>query len=422
LPDREELLRALDGVLDRYFGRIVELAEEFISIPTVNPPGLNYEQLAELASDVMEGLGLEVAVYEAPYRPAREGRGTSRRLNVVGRLALGPGGRSFHLHGHYDVVPAGEDWTKEPFRPEVEDGKLYGRGASDMKAALAASIYAPILAKEVAYEMDMRLAGEVLVSATPDEETGGQAGAGYLTEEGIIRGVDCTVVPEPTSLTYIWHVHKGCLWLKITVRGREAHGSIPDKGLNAFVKMTELALRLAKHDEDLRRKVSSTPAYPEGAERASLALGGMCGSGGAVNVVPGLAWFTLDRRVLPEESMGEAEEAIMAVVRAFEEDNPGIGVEVEEILRIEPSGLPPDHELVRMIEEALSDVLGLRGQPALCPGFLNTRYFLAKGMPAVAWGPGELEQAHAPDEHIGLGRLRDWLKALTYLVLEALRP
>jgi len=318
------------------------------------------------------------------------------------------------------VVPAGEDWTKEPFRPEVADGKLYGRGASDMKTALAASVYAPILVKEVADEMDIKLAGEVLVSATPDEETGGQAGAGYLTKEGIIRDVDYTIVPEPTSLTYIWHAHKGCLWLKITVRGREAHGSIPDRGLNAFIKMAKLALRLAEHDERLRRKVSRTPAYPEGAERASLALGGMCGSGEAVNVVPGLAWFTLDRRVLPEEDTREAEEAIRSVVRAFEEANPGIGVEVEELLRIEPSGLPDDHELVKLILEALSGALGLRGQPALCPGFLNTRYFLAKGMPAVAWGPGDLEQAHAPNEHIRLDKLRDWLKALIYLVLKVL--
>ncbi|OYT52331.1 succinyl-diaminopimelate desuccinylase [Candidatus Bathyarchaeota archaeon ex4484_135] len=415
----QEVLRSISAVVDRYFSRVLKLAEEMISVPTVNPPGLNYEELAELVANEMDGLGLEVSVHEAPHEEV--GEGGSKRLNVLGKLAFSLEGPSIHFHGHYDVVPASGGWSTEPFRPVVRDGKLYGRGASDMKAALAASVYMPVLAREAAEELDLRLRGEVLVSATPDEETGGQAGAGYLVEEGIVRGVDYTIVPEPTFLTYIWHVQKGCLWLKVILRGREAHGSIPHLGLNAFEKMAELALRLVEYDRALRSKVSKTPAYPEGANRASLAIGGMCGSGEAVNVVPGTAWFTIDRRVLPEESTREAEEAVMAVIKAFERDNPGVEVRVEELLRIEPSGIPADHELVGMVKKALSDVLDLEGKPVLCPGFLNTRYFVAKGMPAVAWGPGDLEQAHSPDEHIELLKLRDWLKAAVYLVLESLR-
>ena len=407
-----------------FTNKVVELSKELISIPTVNPPGANYREMTSLLTRVLRGLGFDVHEYSVPRAEFSRygiGEGSEDRINIVAIKRFGRGGRRVHIHTHYDVVPPGSGWSRDPFRPVVEDGKLYGRGASDMKCAVAASIYAIKVIEELVEELGLDLRGEVLISITPDEETGGLAGAGYLVEKGVIRGVDYTIMPEPTSLTYVWHAHKGCLWYRIRVRGRQAHATLPHLGINAFEKMVLLAMKLMEYRKIVEQRVSRFEAYPAEGNRATIAIGGMCSCCDAINIVPGEAWFTIDRRVLPEESIANVEKEILGIVEDFRKSNPDTVIEVENLLRIEPSYIDPDHELVKLIRESVREALGIDAKPALCPGFLNIRYFIRSGMPAVAWGPGDLEQAHAPNEYIELDKLFKWMKALTVFLIHVLR-
>ena len=412
------LLFAIESRVRAYRDAVVELCRELISIPTINPPGLNYREFVDVVESVLRDLGLEVHRYTAP-RPCEEG---DERINIVAFKRLERRGRAIHIHTHYDVVPPGRGWVRDPFKAVVEDGRLYGRGASDMKCAIAASLYAIRVLDELVDELGLELCGEVSVSVTPDEETGGLAGAGYLVGEGVVRGVDYVIVPEPTSLVYVWHAHKGCLWYRVRVRGRQAHATLPHLGVNAFEKMVELAAKFMEYRKVVEKRVSRFEAYPAEGRRATIALGGMCGCSDAVNVVPGEAWFTIDRRVLPEESVSGVESEIMEIIEEFRRQNPDTVVELENLLRIEPSHIDPEHELVKLIQLSVREALGLEAKPALCPGFLNTRYFIEAGMPAVAWGPGDLEQAHAPNEYIELDKLFKWMKALITFLIHAMRP
>lgn len=256
-----------------------------------------------------------------------------------------------------------------------------------MKSAIAASIYVVKIVEEVIREFNLRLQGEVIISVTPDEETGGAAGAGYLVREGIITDIDYTIMPEPTSLNYVWHAHKGCLWYKVSIKGKSAHATLPNLGINAFEYMTQLVSEFMKYKRVIEERVSILDSYPKGGNRASLVLGGMCGCCNAVNIVPSKAWFTIDRRVLPEESIDEVEKEIKSIVNDFKRHHPNIDIEIKDLLRIEPSHVGPNHELINLIKISTKKVLGIEVKPVLCPGFLNTRYFIKYGMPAVAWGP-----------------------------------
>jgi len=227
-------------------------------------------------------------------------------------------------------------------------------------------------------------------------------------------------MPEPTSLTYIWHVHKGCLWYRVRVKGKQAHATLPHLGVNAFEEMVQLVMKFIECRKVVEQRVSIFKAYPVEGNRASIAIGGMCGCCDAVNVVPGEAWFTNDRRVLPEENIKEVEEEIKTIVNEFRRSNLDVIVELENLLRIEPSYIDPDHELVRLIRRSIKEALSVDAEPVLCPGFLNIRYFISKGMPAVAWGPGSLEQAHALNEYIELDKFFKWMKALVTFLLHAL--
>ncbi len=421
-----DLVSAVEKELEAIFvGKVIELAKELISIPTINPPGVNYGRVVALLVNVLRNLSFDVYEHRVPrgeFPKYGLDENAEDRISIVAFKRFGKGGRKIHIHTHYDVVPPGSGWSRDPFKPVVEDGRLYGRGASDMKSAIAASIYAVKIVEELSKGLGLDLHGEVIISITPDEETGGTTGAGYLVERGIIRGIDYTIMPEPTSLTYVWHAHKGCLWYRIRVRGRQAHATLPYLGINAFEKMVQLATRFIEYRKVVEQRISRFEAYPIEGNRASIAIGGMCSCCGAVNIVPGEAWFTIDRRVLPEESVDDVEKEIEAIVDEFRKQNPDVVIELERLLRIEPSFIEPGHELITLIRQSVREALGIDAKPVLCPGFLNVRYFIKAGMPAVAWGPGDLEQAHAVDEFIELDSLFKWTKALVLLLIHVLRP
>ena len=159
-------------------GEMLAFLQELVRIPTVNPPGENYRECAEFIGGRLREFGYDVAYVEATGRPEHTAR--HPRVNVLGTLRDTPARPRLHFNGHFDVVPVGDGWTVDPFSGIVRDGKIFGRGTTDQKAGIAASIYAV----EALRRAGVRLRGNVEQSGTVDEESGGVAGMAYLAERG----------------------------------------------------------------------------------------------------------------------------------------------------------------------------------------------------------------------------------------------
>src|SRR5919198_2751048 len=189
--DTDRILAEVDRAADE----IVAFTRELVRIPTVNPPGDGYEACAHAIGDELSRRRFDVEYIVADGRP--EHTRTHPRVNVVGTRRGGPG-PIVHLNGHFDVVPAGSGWTVDPFGAVVREGRIYGRGVCDMKAGIAAALFAA----EAIERAGVRLPGSIEISGTVDEESGGFAGGAYLGERGRIskERTSAVIIPEPLNV------------------------------------------------------------------------------------------------------------------------------------------------------------------------------------------------------------------------------
>ena len=393
------------GVLPREsLDYAVDFLKRLIAIPTVAPDGSHYKEAADFLAGELSKLGFQVEVVEVPREyQAKRCRGASDkpRYIVLGRLEAG--GRRLHFNGHYDVVPGGSGWTvTEPFRPVVVNGRVYGRGAVDMKGGIAA-VFGALHALQASGEEP---AHTVEVALVPDEEIGGECGTGYLVEEVLDTPPDYVVIPEPSGLEHPWHGHKGLLWARITVVGRNAHASTPWRGRNAFLAAARLALSL---HESLSAAYSTRwtahKTLPPEAGTPTFMIGGEAGvpGGGKTNQVPGEFYFTVDRRLLPEESVEQARRELEAALRWAATGLAGVEYRVEYTAEMEPAANDPG-ELLEALRRA-GERVGVRiGDPVLCPGGLDLRYYTRAGSKTLAYGP-DGSRAHEPDEYIEVEEL-----------------
>ena len=256
-PDTDKVLAEVESARDE----IVAFAADLIRIPTLNPPGDAYHDASHFIGDRLKKLDFEVDYPTASDHPDHSK--DFPRVNVVGRRQGASARPLVHLNGHIDVVPTGSGWSIDPFGRLVEDGKLFGRGSCDMKAGIAAAVYAV----EAVRRAGVSLAGSVEVSGTVDEETGGLAGVRFLCEQGrIARDVtDYVIIPEPLNVDRICVGHRGVYWFKITAHGRIAHGSMPFLGESAIDRMREF-LEAIKSElvPELAQRVTATPVVPPG--------------------------------------------------------------------------------------------------------------------------------------------------------------
>ncbi|MCE4603474.1 MAG: M20 family metallopeptidase [Aeropyrum sp.] len=399
----------------------VDILKKLISIPTVSPAGEHYEEAASLLARELESLGFEVDIARVPkdYQESRCRHASENPRFVV--YAWRGEGPSLHFNGHYDVVPGGPGWSvTEPFKPVIRDGRLYGRGAIDMKGGIAAAMGAfKALSEAGAWPEGLR----VEAAFVPDEEIGGECGTGYLVD-GMGVKPDYVVLPEPSGLDAPWHGHRGILWLRVRVRGRTAHASTPWNGRNAFMLAAALALDLQQAVAPLyASRRSKYRIVPEDAAMPTVSLGGEAGvpGGGKANQVPGEFEFTIDRRLIPEERVSEVRREFEGLLRWLSVKR-GIEYGVEEIISAEPAINEPG-ELYEALKRAAALEGREVGEPVVCPGGLDMWYYTVRGSKALAYGPrGEL--AHAPDEHIELDELRFLVGVFARLPLtlsEALR-
>jgi acetylornithine deacetylase/succinyl-diaminopimelate desuccinylase family protein len=396
----DDLMRRLGQRVDGYRGEMLRLTSRLVRIPTENPPGAHYRECAEVLQRELVGIGLSVEVIDAP----------EERLLLRAFDPAGGDGPTLYFHGHYDVVPA---QSRSQFEPAVRKDCLFGRGSADMKGGLAAMIYAV----RALADCGMTPRGRVGLVLVPDEETGGRHGSGSLAERGLLgAGGIGMLTAEPTGGA-IWNACRGALSLRVLMKGRSVHVGLHHRGVNAF----EHAMPVAAALLDLKREVEARrTAYriePEAARGSILMLGGEAGTGSGANfnVVPGEFSFTLERRLNPEEDLGEERARLFDLLDRLRREGHELAVEV--VQEGAAAGVPENAPLARCLAASVEEVTGRPAAFEMCPGLLETRFYAAAGVPALAYGPGLLSVAHTRDEFVRLDDLRDC--ALVYALTAA---
>jgi acetylornithine deacetylase/succinyl-diaminopimelate desuccinylase family protein len=383
-----DLQLALRQALEAYQAPLLAFAQDLLRIPTENPPGNHYREGMQRICQELERLGLPCQVVAVP------GYADRPRYNLLS--FYGHGSPTLYFHGHYDVVPA---HSRAQFEPRVEGGRLYGRGAADMKAALATMIYAVHLLQE----LQVPLQGRIGLCIVVDEETGGQGGSRYLQELGVL-GQDALAMltPEPTS-GVIWNANRGAVTLQITVRGKAAHVGLQHEGINAFEGMLKVAAALQVLKAEVERRQTSYRIVPEAAGHSILMLGGRVEGGTNFNVVPETCSFTVERRFNPEEDLQTERARLFDVLDSVRRQ--GISLDVQVLQEGYSSGVAAEHPVATALADTVEQVTGERPAFAMCPGILEIRWYARRGIPAFAYGPGLLEVSHGPDEYVELERV-----------------
>ena len=417
----ERILAEVEAARDE----IVAFTAEMIRIPTVNPPGECYGDCAELIGRRLQAAGLAVEYVEAEGRP--EHTAEHPRVNVVGRGPAVPGRPRLHLNGHVDVVPPGEGWTVDPFAGLVRDGRIYGRGASDMKSGIAAAVFAVEALRRAGVELE----GAVDISATVDEESGGFAGVAHLCETGIISSEHTryAIIPEPFGPTRVCLGHRGVYWFDVIAHGRVAHGSMSHLGRSAIEDMGALleAFRTGLIPE-LATRISALPIVPEPSRRPSLNVnaitGGQAGEGIQSPCVADRCVATVDRRFIPEEPFDEVRAEIGRLVRSVEDADPGRRFTIEERMVVHPTSAPEGSPLVAALSRAVETVAGRPPELVASPGTYDQKHFdrIAGVQHCVAYGPGPLEEAHQPDESCAVDDLVASTQVMALAALELVGP
>lgn len=373
---------------------LFELAGELIAVPSPNPPSEERPVAERLAGWLREhGIAAEVLGVDAPEAP---------QANLFARVA-GSGTRpNFIFSGHLDTVPPGEGaWRRDPYRSARDERRLYGLGAADMKGAVAAMCLAAVrLAGEGG------LGGDLLLAFTSGEETGSR-GARALARSGVLSGASGMVIGEPTG-NRVGIAEKGGTWLDLTLIGQTAHGSLPHLGANAAAALAEALLRLeeatiaadaslAPAQERLRRALVRPP-HPL-LESPTLTVTRIAG-GVATNVVPDRATAVLDIRTLPGQAGGTIMDAVREVVQEVASRR-GCRAEVSsrgERVALETAA---DDPLVVACAAAAQEALGRAPEHCGLTGATDaTELVPALNIPFVICGPGNMAQAHQPDEWV----------------------
>jgi succinyl-diaminopimelate desuccinylase len=398
---------ATDGlfkIIDARREELVELARALIRFPTVNPPGEAYQPCAEFIGRRLGARGFNVEYVRAIGTPGDSER--YPRINVIARREGNRPGPCVHFNSHIDVVQTGAGWSMDPFAAVLKDGKVYGRGACDMKGGLAASI----IAVEALLDSNDHLPGALEISGTVDEESGGYGGVHYLAERGWFSQprVDHVIIPEPLNVDRVCIGHRGVWWAEIETHGRMAHGSMPFLGdcavrhMHAFIDRLERDLypRLAARTTDM-------PVVPSGAKHSTMNINSIHGgqaetSGYPAPCVADSCRMVIDRRLLIEESMEGVKGEMRALLEQLVEERAGFTYELRDIFEVQPTMADRNGPVARSAAAAIQRVLGRPAEFICSPGTYDQKHIDRVGRlrDCIAYGPGILDLAHQPDEYV----------------------
>lgn len=407
VPERKELIRNyFKENKNQIRERIISLTTEMVKEKTVNVVS---EKLPEFP--FLKIRGEEYRVAEIVKReldktgiPFDEFARMEGRPNVIGKLGKNENGKRLLMPAHMDIVPAGEGWDSDPFEVYEKDDMLFGRGTLDNKGPLASILVAGQLMKEIGLADEIE--GQLQLAALSDEEAedpdGIDYGIGFLMEEKHIDP-NFAIIPDIGGfMKEIDVAEKGRTVFKITALGRQAHGSTPEKGINAVYMMAKLVNELEKMEFDYEEHpVLKSP---------SLNLGEMHG-GAAPNIVPGKSYIYIDIRTVP----GQTKEKVTAQLQGYCDKIENGKFEIDCMSWNDPHGIDPNNVLVKAIQENSKEVLGFEPVPFGMGGGTYAKTLNLNNVIAVGWGPGDEDAFHVENEYVSIKELVDFAE-MTLLV------
>jgi succinyl-diaminopimelate desuccinylase len=380
---------------------LVDATIRLVRAPSANPPG-DTKAVAKIAAELLArtpGIEVEVAASEPPI------------VNVIARVRGNGPGRRLVFNGHLDTFPAGDAcaWTLDPFGGEHRDGRIYGRGVTDMKGGVACSILATCLLAAMREDWP----GEVVVTLAGDEETMGSRGTAWLLEHYPHAAGDAMITGDAGSPEVLRFGEKGILWLELEAEGKAAHGAHVHLGINAIERLMDAVAAILK----LRNLPVSLPAEVDRAiteaAKTSEAISGRgesetlrritvnCGlfRGGLLsNIVPPSASAAIDIRLPAGVSVAEIEGKLAAILDQHE------GVRHAVTRRFEPLWTDPQHEVVKCLKRAGQQALGRTPVANYRVGASDARLYRQRKVPAVVCGPTPYHMG-AADEYVEVGEL-----------------
>lgn len=372
------------------------------------------EKLREIGLnlDIWEIGGKELTSHRVFLSDRKDFKGNP---NVVGVLKGEGGGRSIILNGHIDVVPEGDinQWKHDPFSGKISEGKLYGRGATDMKGGTVSLI----LAIEAIKECGIKLKGDVIFQSVIEEESGG---AGTLA--AVIRGyrADGAIIPEPTNMK-VFSKQQGSMWFRIKVKGRSAHGGTRYEGISAIEKMMVVIKDL--HElERVRNKNISDPLYEHIPIPIPINIGKM-ESGQWPSSVPDSAVIEGRMGVAPSETLDQAKKAMEAMLDQLAKKDPWFKEYPPEIEWFGgtwlPGNLDDKHELIQTLSQSFLKIKGHQPTIEASPWGTDGGILSNIGQtPVVVFGPGITEVAHDTNEYIVLNDVFETAEIIAYTLLK----
>src|SRR5215207_9295315 len=382
--------RVLEDVLNKIDREeLVHLARELVRIPSVyrpEEPDGNEARVARFVADYLGRAGFEAQIEEvAPGRP-----------NVWAVWEGDRPGKTLLFEAHRDVVTDGssEDWDHPPFASERVGGSIYGRGACDTKGNLAAAV----VAVSAIGDSGVPFPGRLILFHPVDEE-GMMAGIKAFIEQGHTEGVDAAVICEPEE-NQLCITQKGALRVEVTVRGRMAHGAMPESGINPVTQAARFVVAVEELEREEIERRSEDPFLGSPSLTPTILMGPDCGEP-QINVVPASAYVALDIRTLPDQSHNELVERLEDIIARLASEDPNFEATLEVIEERPPTETPKDEPLVRAMAKAYEQLTGEKptynGVPGATDGtFLNA----SAGIPIVTTGAGDREIPHHTDEWV----------------------
>ncbi len=388
----------LDQHIERHESDHIKFLQSLVRIATVNPPGERYEECVGVLDHKLQSLGMTTQVVRVPDEVVAQTLPDSAgypRFNLIGRWDIGAK-QTLHFNAHYDVVPVSGEWKHgDPFNPAVENGWLYGRGSEDMKA----SIVAVCAALQAVRESDVMPHVNIEVSFTADEEVGGELGAGYIVHEGFVKP-DFAIECEGGERNNIGYGHNGVLWFRVTVNGKAAHAALPHKGVNAFEGAANIVAQMQGLKKQYAKRTFKTANGKQ--MHPTINIGGVfgVGAGAKVNTVPAQAWFTIDRRVLPNEDPRTVVREVTAALKAAKAKTPKVKMDVSVFQRNDPCVSDINSSFHRQFALVVRAVRHSKPKFDVISGFTDLHWFATDlGVPGIGYGPHG-EGGHAMNERV----------------------
>jgi len=377
---------------------VIRILRDLVRRPSQNPPG-NEGAVAKYIYDTMRDWGFEPQYIDKP-EPKRPSvavvyKGTEGKPRLI-------------LNGHMDVVPEGDpnSWSVPPFEGIVKQGRVYGRGACDMKGGIAAAM----IAAKTIKKSGVKPRGDLVLQFAMGEETG-EAGTKSLLEEGHIG--DWGIVLEPTDLK-VMTAEKGLAWYHFKLKGKPTHASEPDEGVNAIYKATRLISAIQDYNDEISERTHPLC----GKDICSVT---MMKAGTKENIIPESCWFAVDRRIIPGENIEQVDDEINAIIRKLSQEDPEFKCDWKRVMLYESAEIPVDHKIAETVRRNTKEIIGVYHEPAGMIASTDQRNFINDAsIPAITWGPGG-KMSHRLDEYVETSQVIDCAKILVLTIFDLLQ-